>query len=449
MSLTGLAFSLVFLAACGLALVRAPIYGLMAYTVVLFVQPPARWWGQGILLPVRWALIAAIVTLLGLWIHRSRATSPVVPFLRQPFVIGYLLFTAWLVIQLPWELTGPNHWQMINYYLKYLLAMYLIYACVDTTDNLKWFLWAYVAGCLYLAWIAYSSYTGWRFDSFGGAGIGEANAGALAITTGVMIGASMFLAGDWKTRLVLLACFPFLVNGITSTVSRSGFLAILAGGVAFNVFTPLRWKPRVLVLSVLGAALFLMLTNQMYWDRIRSLQYGGEEVQGVDTGSGRLEIIRAQLRMFADHPLGCGHKCTDYLSSSYMNQEMLVQGVGERSSHNSFLSMLVDHGVVGAAFYIAMLLWIYTALRRWSRISQGRDDFLRYLLPGLAASLASMTVADMFVPYMRYEIRFWLLTTTMVAIDLMLRSAKPAGVAESLGHDAPLETRHRRELGTT
>jgi len=431
LSVTGLTFTLLFFWACLLSLIRKPVYGLMAYTVVLFVQPPARWWGQGLLLPVRWALISAAAALVGLWIHRERMSQPAVPFLRQPFVIGFICFILWLGIQFGWEITGVNHREMFGYYVKFLLAIYLIYRCVDTQENLKLFIWAHIAGCLYFGWIVYTSYEGWRFDSFGGAGIGEANAGALSIITGVLLGASLFLAGGWRERLILLACFPFLINGITSTVSRSGFLAIVFGGLTFNVFTPVKWKPRVLFLSVLGGALFLMLTNDMYWNRIQSLKYRGQEVSGVDTGSGRLDIIKGQLRMFRDYPMGCGHKCTDELSPRYLRSDELVYGLGQRSSHNTFMSMLVDHGIPGAVFYGVMLLWIFFSLRRLVRLTRRRDDFLRMLLPGLAAALASMTLADMFVPYMKYEIRFWLMTMLMVSIDLAIRES--SGVGASVG----------------
>jgi len=122
--LTAATFVLLYLVGCLMALARHPIYGLMTYVVVFYVSPSDRWWGRTALAGSRWALIAAVVTMVALVIHRTK--PPQVPFLRQPLVIGMLVFVTWLGIQSFWALDPVSHQSLATYYAKFVVAMYLI-----------------------------------------------------------------------------------------------------------------------------------------------------------------------------------------------------------------------------------------------------------------------------------------------------------------------------------
>jgi hypothetical protein len=415
--LTAAAFVLLYLAGCLMALARHPIYGLMTYVMVFYVSPTDRWWGKGALSYPRWALIAALVTMLALVIHRTK--PPPIPFLKQPLVLGLLVFVVWLGIQSFWALEPESHNPLVVFYAKFVIAMYLIYRCVDSTEHVKLFLWAHVLGCTYLGWVVYTTHTGGRFDDFGGAGIGDGNAGALAIVTGVLSAGALFLASGNGVRLVLLVAAPLMVNAIVATMSRSAFLALLAGGLAFNFFAPRQFRRWVFGLSVVALGGFLVLTNPDYWGRIESLQYQGMEVQGVDTGHKRLVLAQAQLEMSRDYPLGCGSRCTDVLSPLYLPETQLAASTGRRSSHNTFLTMLVEQGIPGAILYLGMAMWIVSFLRSASRPLATSPSEARLLIPAVAGSLVAILVGDLFVQYPKFEIRFWFLTLGMVLLGMV------------------------------
>jgi O-antigen ligase len=171
----------------------------------------------------------------------------------------------------------------------------------------------------------------------------------------------------------------------------------------------------VAALSVLAACLFVMLTNNVYWERISTISYKGEEIEGVDTGGGRLQIIDAQWRMFEGHPLGCGHMCTTVLSTSYLDQKYM-SSQGGRASHNTFMTMLVDHGAVGGIFYVAMIFWIVRSLRRVKAATTGDDQFIPVVVAAVAATLGAITVGDLFVQYPKLEVRFWFVAVLMILV---------------------------------
>jgi O-Antigen ligase len=417
LSTTAVAFLLVFAAVTALSFARHSIYGLILYAFVLYAHPHTQWWGAG-LPDLRWSLLAAVLAFAATFVHPPNKNS--LPLFTRPIVIAILIFVGWVVLQTAWALNVDRHLVLVNILPKYVLLLVLMYRCIDTPDRLRMFLWAHVLGATYMGWDAVSSYQGGRFEGFGGPDLNEANAGALQIITALFCAAGLFLAGNWRERIAVAILAPIMVNGIVLTQSRSGFIAAAFAGVIFNYFSPSRYRWRVLGLSVLAIVGFAALANESFWERMGTIQHKGERIEGVDTGGGRLEAIQAQLRMFRDYPLGCGHRCTAELSPIYMEDWMLT-GVGDergRSSHNTAMTLLVEQGVPGIIFYGLFLAWLAIALTRLhGQLGRLRDPLPSYL-PGIAAALAAVTVGDMFVDYLKLEVRFWLVGLILVVVNL-------------------------------
>ncbi len=422
MSLTGIAFLIAFAAGCVLALGRHPIYGLVTYMGVFYLPPYLRWWGEA--LPnLRWSLLAAVVTLAAVQIHRTKLLSHGKLF-SHSVVKWLLVLVVWMLIQLSWAINFDEQLDLLTYYVKFLVVIYFIYRIIDSEEKLLIFLRAHVVGCFVLGWTAYTQYEGGRFEDFGGAGGGDANSFGLQLVTGIFAASALFLAGKKWDKLAVFLSVPFIVNGVVTTISRSAFLAVSTGGLIYNYFTPKPYRRRVFVLSLLAIALFLILTNPIYWARMDSLKRAGEDVEGVDTGSGRLVLIEKQWDMFKAKPLGHGHRGTAYLSPAYLADQYLTGSAGSRgrSSHNTFMTMLVEHGLIGAAVYVAIVLWMIKSLRALWRRVRGTDGFFAVLVPTVAAILGCVTISDMFVDYVKLEVRLWFIAILMVMVDLSRKS---------------------------
>jgi len=327
-SLTAVIFIAAFVIGSVMAIARHPIYGLLVYMTCLFFDPAGHWWGTGALLSIRWEFVAAAITLVATFIHHGRLPSS--PVFRSGAFWGVALFLGWIAIQSSWALDPASHQELLITWLKFLIVLVLICRCIDSWRSFRLVMWAQVVGSAYLGWIAYSTYTGGRFQGFANNALGEANYAALELVIGLIIAGALFLEGRWRTKAVLLPPAALIANGIVTTVSRSGFLAAAASVIIFNVFTPKKLRVRVGVLSVLAAVLFLSLTPSNYWTRMQTIKYQGADVEGVDTGGGRLDIIDGQWRMFKLHPLGCGAMCTNVLSPEFIPSRYLVGG--QRSS---------------------------------------------------------------------------------------------------------------------
>lgn len=417
MSLTGLAFFVAYFGGCLLALARHPVYGLVTYIGVFYLHPPSRWWGEG-LPDLRWSLLAAIVTLAASIIHRNKVDRS--PFFRHRVLFGLLILLLWISLQTLWALDFDMHVELVVVYAKYLLLIGLMYRCIESVEHLRLVIWAHILGCLYLGMIVLEQYFGGRFEGFGGPDINEANSGALQVVTGIAAAAALFLAGSKRQKIALFLIMPLIVNALVATQSRSGFLALVIAGFVFNYLAPKKYLARVRVLSVLALVLFVLVTNPVYWSRMGTITHLGEKVQGVDTGAARVAVLNAQWNMFEAHPMGCGHRCTATLSRQYLDDVYLVRTGDElaRSSHNTFMTMLVEQGIFGAIFYVVAAIWVARKIAALRRSLAGRDDFLASIYPAVAASLIAVFVGDLFVDYLKLEVRIWFLGFLMVILKL-------------------------------
>ena len=363
MSLTALLFAGFWLAFAGLALLRNPMFGLYLYVAVFYLDPPGRWWSQG-LPDLRWSLLSAAVALLALAIHGGGARQPV--FTKGPAAL-FLLFIGYMWLQTPWAAGPAEHWFGLIVFTKFLIVIYLIYALVNTRERLAGFLLAHALGCFYLGYLAWGTGAGGRLNGIGGPGINDANSLAMQLATGVFAAAAYFFAEKRWYRYIPLLIVPFALNGLIMAGSRGGFLALLAGGLAFFICRPPRQLHVVAVYGVLALGLLGYVASDYFWDRMQTIQAATATEAEVDHSvATRLALFGYQWQMALDHPLGAGHQGTEALSLVYIPEEYHA-GQGGRSSHNTVMSSLVDQGFLGLAIWLSIMAMIWFRLRRHRR----------------------------------------------------------------------------------
>jgi O-antigen ligase len=98
----------------------------------------------------------------------------------------------------------------------------------------------------------------------------------------------------------------------------------------------------------------------------------------------------------------------------YLDERHLANG--RRSSHNTFMSLLVEQGVPGVLFYFVLLIWTARNVFRLRRPMREASALTAALYAGTAAALGAITVGDMFVDYLKFEARFWFIGLLMVLV---------------------------------
>lgn len=426
MSVTAVLFLAAFFIGLLLALVRHPIYGLTTYILVFYLHPPSRWWGES-LPDARWALIAAAVTALACF--RLRSDNNRAAWYSQTPLRILALYTAWVWLQLMWAMDYEEHLYFATLLTKFIVVFFMIYRIVDSPSRLSTVLLAHVCGCLYLGWIAHTADYSGRLDGVGGPGIDDANSLAMQIATGIMAGSMLILQHKgWRRWLCVLA-MPFILNTIIMTGSRSGFLAVLAGAIVMWLLKP-RYNRRLFyLLAVVGVLSFLAVASVQFWERMGTLKSAAAAPEQVEESAlSRRVLVQAQVLMALEHPFGTGHRGTAVLSPKYLDARWLTKGEdAARSSHNTLMTAWVEQGVPGVFIFVALWIWVAKASRHLARKRSGAPPESQAHLAIVAASLASIFVAGMFVDYVRAEIQFWMIPLLAV----LLQAARIQNLSEA------------------
>jgi O-antigen ligase len=423
LSVSAVAFVLTFVVLLFLALTRHARFGVYAYLLAFYVHPPSRWWGQS-LPDMRWSLLASFVTVIAIAKHGGNDKQP--SWLSTTPARAMIVLAAWVWMQNFWALDGAENLSLSVLYLKYLVLYYFVYRTSDSTKAIGWFLLAHVVGSLYLGFLAYGSQVSGRLDGVGGPGIDDSNTLAMHLATAAVCGSMLALVHrNWKLYLCGLS-LAFILNAVVLCASRGAFLSIVAAGFVLAAMKPKVYSRLFYAYAILGIALFLFVASASFWQRMGTLQAAVDDRQQMDTSAeSRIVMVMAQIRMAAVYPFGTGHRGTAVLSRSYLEErymETLADGTkGQRSSHNTFLSALVEHGIPGAAIFVWLVAWCRAAARRIHSQSEKLSPELNAYTAAVTASLVVVLVAGIFFDCIAIEVQFWMLAV-LASIDAVIRT---------------------------
>lgn len=408
MSVSGFLFLAFYGTTLLLCLFRHPVLGLYGYVLVFYLDPASRWWGAG-LPSVRWSFLLALATIVSLLFHRNKLNTRV-PVLQVPFVL-MIIYVAWMWLQIGWAVDPAEHAVGLNFFTKYLIVIFLILMLITSVPRMIEFISVNIAGGFYLGYLAWQSGGGGRLDGVGGPGIDDANSLGMQMSVVAFFAAAVFLVNTTYRRWFVVVAAMFIVNTIVLAGSRGAFLAFVAAGLVFFLFRPSRQLTRIALFGSLGVFGFAYLASDYFLERMTSIGDAATQSEEMDKSArSRFIIIDAQIAIAKRYPLGGGHQTTTALSDQYIPVEY-HSSAGGRSSHNTFMSALVDQGIPGFILWICILLSLIRRSRYVRKVAnQIVDPYLGWINASVMAGIAVVSVAGMFAPYIKAEIYIWLLS---------------------------------------
>jgi hypothetical protein len=188
----------------------------------------------------------------------------------------------------------------------------------------------------------------------------DADPNDLAMTLALALPMAWFLGTTHHQVLVRWLGRAFLPIGlfvIGLTASRGGMLAGLVG-LTIVPFTMTRLSPGRLAMAIAAIGLSGAVAIAYVPERtVERLATTGAEVEDLSFG-GRFKLWRAGLIAFTEKPI-MGHG-----TSTFIHAVRPILGVRAQVAHNSFLSVLVEQGLIGFLLYMAMLLAVFSAVLR-------------------------------------------------------------------------------------
>jgi O-antigen ligase len=251
-------------------------------------------------------------------------------------------------------------------------------------------------------------------------GIANSNFLAAALAAGILLAFFALLAARAALLRIALAA-SIVVNGVafTMTQSRGGVVA-LAAGIVFAVVLAGRWRPQATAAGMLagavGATYFFALAAPAIRDRLTNISAQGS--------SGRSDEWQIAYRIFAHHPIGgaglgnysllAPHYATDTLQ--LLRVQYVLRGF---VAHNTYLQILSELGLVGAALFAVLLLVVVGSAVK--TVFEGRlelDPTASAIARGAIVALLAILVAYAFGSAL-FQKQLWVLLGLVAAIPVL------------------------------
>jgi O-antigen ligase len=298
-------------------------------------------------------------------------------------------------------------------YVQLFLMMWMIWELAPSRDRILSLLFSYVLGA-YVACVQ----TIMLYRSTGGTlrrfAAGNVDPNDLAMTLALGLPMAWYLSHAYRRPLPRWICRGYLPVGVVAiglTGSRGGLLASI---VALTIvpLSMIRLSPNRLAVTIATLLLSGTLAVAYVPDKIvQRLATTSTEVEDLRLG-GRFKLWTAGLRAVPERPL------LGYGTAGFIGAITPQLGTGAQVAHNSFISLLVEQGMIGLFLYLLMFL---AAVRAVRRLPLQERRFGMVLMATLVVAMMPLT--------WEHRKPVWLILAVLVGLAQAYRAAGavPAG----------------------
>jgi probable O-glycosylation ligase (exosortase A-associated) len=356
-----IALSLEFVVLLPIVLVR-PFVGVLMWSWISFMNPHRLVYSSGVS-EGRWALVTAIVTIIGCCLAREPKRLPInaVTILIALFLVLISFTTLFALATSP---PPEVRWEAV---FKVFLFLLVTAALLTDRDRIHALIWLMVIS------LAFFGIKGGGFTLLNGGTnlvfgppdsiIGDNNHLATALLVAVPL--MNFLRMESKHAIIrygLLATMVLTLFGVFGSWSRGAFVALGAVGCYFWLKSPKKLISGPLIALGLVAALTFM--PEHWIDRMHSI----ETYQQDASAMGRLEAWHSSWLMAISRPLTGAGFFANY-DKSVVSQ--FLPGADSRAVHSIWMEPLGEHGFPTFFVWYGIIIagTIYT--RRITRLAKG------------------------------------------------------------------------------
>ena len=379
---------------------------------------------------------------LGL-IRKGRSIVPRTPWTSLFCVYAVVTFASlclgslYLGYPMPWSATDRRLPDWADY-MTMPFIFFLVTASVTSVRQARLLLMLMCLSTLMLDRSFWNTVSGHDYSAYAedlreGGPMGQAGANGLAAFEAQVSTLLVALAATektWRWKLAYFALAGFCVVCLLYSLSRGGYLACLAG----FLFLGIAKSRKLLLLLALFALNWTAIVPSAVVDRVTmTYDQNGSLDHSSET---RVTLWEDALGLMQAHPL----MGTGFDTYRYMKR------VGEyEDTHNIYLKILVETGVVGLLFFLAIL---GTSFRQGLKLSRhASDPLLSGLGLGLAGWVICAAVACFFGDrwtYLQIQGWFWVLSGLVAFGCLHLSNPEAEPVA---GETAPDDDQTKQLAG--
>jgi O-antigen ligase len=197
----------------------------------------------------------------------------------------------------------------------------------------------------------------------GGRNVGTLEAESVFSTTLIFFGTLLFYKGISKSKsyvkYLCLGVFLLAFFGAFLSFSRASWLGAIVVMLGLILLYPKRMIQMLLIVIPLVALFGVGLFSDQF-------RFANERLRSQDTALDRLPVYYAAVRMFESKPVtGWGYGNFDLFDRAFQGRVAdIVNPDKDHASHNLYLTLLAEQGIIGATLYMApVLLWLYHSVK--------------------------------------------------------------------------------------
>jgi O-antigen ligase len=350
------------------------------------------------------------------------------------FHVAAVLFWIWAGIGLFLFKYGERLPYKYWTYGQLILVLCMIWELAPSEQRLRGLLTAFVLGAYVAAFETFRLYRreAGALRRFAAGGL---DGNDLAMVLALALPMAWYLGMTYRQPILRWACrayLPVAVFTVGLTGSRGGMLAttvaLLAVPLSMTKLSPGRLTTSAMMLAAAGVLAVAYVPETL----IERLASTGTEVEGGSFG-GRGKLWRAGLAVFPENPV------FGYGTGGFKSAITPKLGPAAQVAHNSFLSVLVEQGIVGFLLYMMMFVAVFRSVLKLPVLER---RFALVLLATLVITMLPLTWEDRRAP--------WFVLAALMGLS-HARIAQRGGPARqpSPGRAAPAVVRPRaaRQLG--
>jgi O-antigen ligase len=319
---------------------------------------------------------------------------------RQPLALAILAFVLWVAASVLWAADeGEASHAAITF--VGLLGLTIVFGALER----RYLVWALAAFAFSAALSVPSGYIlpvpeGSDMAVSGRFGPGGAGPNTYSLIITIAFFAAYFGPLS-RHKIIVYPLIPVFIYGIVATGSRTGLIALVATPL-LALLVPrsaarLGWRVPILYITGAMALAMIVLAVPSVSETALARYTTLSQVESEDTWNGRWSIWQGAFDVFASHPVsgvGAGNYAEAALDYSETVQahsaRKAVEKGGELSgvTHNVFLGVASELGLVGLALFLGILFFAFKAA--W-RIAQRSDVGTGIFLGLIVAMIGGMT----------------------------------------------------------
>jgi len=271
------------------------------------------------------------------------------------FHLGALMFVLWVAFTQLYFFHGADRLSYKFYtYVQLFMVLWIMWQLAPTKQRVLGLMTAYVGGD-YVAALG-TILLSRRAEGLRRFAAGGADPNDVAMTLALALPMAWYLSMTSQRSIVRWACrvyLPIGLVGLTLTGSRggmiTGLLALTIVPLTMTKLTPGRLVGAIASLGLAGALAVVYVPDKI----VQRLSTTGTQVEDLTLG-GRFRIWIAGVHAFIQKPV-VGYGTGGFKAA------VAPFGV-DQVAHNSYLSVLVEEGLVGFVLYMSMFLAVFVAI---------------------------------------------------------------------------------------